>query len=159
MSEISSLPEDDQVHNPCTICPICSVEQKGIRPLKTHLLLKHPKVNLCLFCIEKKGWSDTFVNQASYNLHYTQTHEGILEQKEKIKEEDRKWKKEERIRVNKLAQELGHKPPKRLRKRHFCGLCQPRIEFESLESMDRHLIGRKRHTFSKKQIRLNSLML
>ena len=107
MSEIASLPEDDQVHNPSTICPICSVEQKGIRPLKTHLLLKHPKVNLCLFCIEKKGWSDTFVNQASYNLHYTQTHEGILEQKEKIKEEDRKWKKEERIRVNKLAQQLG----------------------------------------------------
>ena len=83
MSEISSLPEDEQVHNPSTICPICSVEQKGIRPLKTHLLLKHPKVNLCLFCVEKKGWSDTFATQSSYNQHYKENHEGIIENKGK----------------------------------------------------------------------------
>ena len=38
-------------------------------------------MNLCLFCVEKKGWSDTFATQSSYNQHYKENHEGIIENK------------------------------------------------------------------------------
>merc|ERR1712173_132038 len=51
MSEISSLPEE-QTSAQNLLCPVCSIESVNIRRLKTHLLLKHPDVNLCLFCIE-----------------------------------------------------------------------------------------------------------
>ena len=40
-------------------------------------------MNLCLFCVEKKGWSDTFATQSSYNQHYKENHEGIIENKGK----------------------------------------------------------------------------
>ena len=48
-------------------CPVCgSSDHQSVRHLKTHLLLKHPNVDLCLFCVEKKGWSDTFASQSQY---------------------------------------------------------------------------------------------
>jgi hypothetical protein len=28
------------------------------------------ELHLCLFCVEKKGWSDDFASNASYNEHY-----------------------------------------------------------------------------------------
>ena len=72
MSELSSIPEQVLASpaTPKTTCPVCSYDEVNIKKLKTHILLKHPKVNLCLFCIEKKGWSDTFATQSSYNEHY-----------------------------------------------------------------------------------------
>ena len=37
--------------NPCFIC---DEKPADIKRLKTHLLLKHSKLNLCLFCVENK---------------------------------------------------------------------------------------------------------
>ena len=37
--------------NPCFIC---DEKPADIKKLKTHLLLKHSKMNLCLFCVENK---------------------------------------------------------------------------------------------------------
>ena len=39
------------VANPCFIC---DDKLANLKTLKTHLLLKHSKMNLCLFCVEKK---------------------------------------------------------------------------------------------------------
>merc|ERR1712020_528344 len=113
MSELASIAED-VASPPTTVCPICAHDAVNMKKLKTHILLKHPKQNLCLFCIEKKGWSDTFASQSSYNQHYKTNHEGIIERKKKIKEEDKLWKKQERARVNEIAEKLGKPPPKRL---------------------------------------------
>lgn len=140
MSELASIAEEITTDT-SSICPICSHEAINVKKLKTHILLKHPKMNLCLFCIEKKGWSDNFVSQASYNQHYKDSHEGIIDKKEKIKEADKLWKKQERARVNELAEKMGKPPPKRLRKRFLCSLCDPRIEFESSDIFERHLIA------------------
>ena len=81
MSELSSIPEQvlPSPTKPKTICPVCSHDEVNIKKLKTHILLKHPKVNLCLFCIEKKGWSDTFATQSSYNQHYKGKIQMVLE--------------------------------------------------------------------------------
>ena len=141
MSEISSIPEilgTSSSTNPK--CPVCSDEAVNIRKLKTHILLKHPKINLCLFCIEKKGWSDTFATTSSYNNHYAAFHDKILQKKEEIREVDKLWKKQERARVNKIAEKLGKPPPKRLRKRLMCQICKPRIEFDSPDAHQRHLL-------------------
>ena len=35
-------------------CFICDDKLANLKTLKTHLLLKHSKMNLCLFCVEKK---------------------------------------------------------------------------------------------------------
>ena len=57
----------------------------------------------------------------------------ILEQKEKEKEDDKQWKKDERKRVNEEAAKLGKSPPKRLKRRIICSICKPRLEFEGLD--------------------------
>jgi hypothetical protein len=62
MSELASIAEVVSTSAPATSCPICTFEAISMKKLKTHLLLKHPKLNLCLFCVEKKGWSDTFAS-------------------------------------------------------------------------------------------------
>ena len=51
-------------------CLLCSFEAPTIQKLKTHLLLKHPKSNFCLFCVGKKGWSDDFASSSQYDEHY-----------------------------------------------------------------------------------------
>ena len=51
-------------------CLLCSFEAPTIQKLKTHLLLKHPKSNFCLFCVGKKGWSDDFASPSQYDEHY-----------------------------------------------------------------------------------------
>ena len=140
MSELASIAEETS-SAPTATCPVCSHDAINMKKLKTHILLKHPKQNLCLFCIEKKGWSDTFASQSSYNQHYKTNHEGIIERKEKIKEEDKLWKKQERARVNEIAEKLGKPPPKRLRKRLICNLCSPRVEFDTPDTFERHLIA------------------
>lgn len=148
MSELASIAEEVNASiSTNTTCPICSQDAGNIKKLKTHILLKHPKQNLCLFCIEKKGWSDTFASQSSYNQHYKDYHEGIIEKKEKIREEDKQWKKQERARVNAIAQSLGQPPPKRLRKRLLCTHCDPRIEFEAAEAFDRHFIAEHNYDY------------
>ena len=68
-----------------TTCAICNFEAVNIKKLKTHILLKHPKVNLCLVCVEKIGWSDTFASESSYHRHYTENHRRIIKKKENIK--------------------------------------------------------------------------
>ena len=142
MSELASIPEQIIPEaKPRTTCPVCSFDAGNIKKLKTHILLKHPKVNLCLFCVEKKGWSDTFATQSSYNQHYKENHEGIIENKEKIRQEDKQWKRDERTRINELAKKLGKPPPKRLRKRYLCSICEPRKEFESPDSYESHMIS------------------
>ena len=75
-------------------------------------------------------------------LLYKENHVGIIENKEKIRQEDKMWKKNERARINELAKKLGKPPPKRLRKRFLCILCEPRKEFESPDTYDCHLIGK-----------------
>ncbi len=73
---VSATPNDDVAmsrHPPpraaaaAPICIVCGHHAPDVRKLKTHLLLKHPNIHLCLFCVEKKGWSDDFASQAQYN--------------------------------------------------------------------------------------------
>ena len=47
---------------------------------------------MCLFCVEKKGWSDDFASGSSYNEHYWRVHQGVIQRNEKIRnvEKDRR---------------------------------------------------------------------
>ena len=40
-----------------------------------------------------------------------------------------------------MAKKLGKPPPKRLRKRYLCSICEPRKEFESPDSYESHMIS------------------
>ena len=94
-------------------CFLCGDPFQDIKKLKFHLVcfllhilllpginiidiqvLVHPKSHVCLFCLEKKGWSDEFSTQVSqtnftkslemnhqvvYNEHYTRCHSGVIE--------------------------------------------------------------------------------
>ncbi len=51
------------------------------------------ELHLCLFCVEKKGWSDTFATGSSYNEHYWNVHQGIIQKKEKKRNEEKDKKK------------------------------------------------------------------
>ena len=57
------------------------------------------------------------------------------------REEDKEWRKQERIRVNEIYAKLGQNPPKRIRQRVLCTLCRPRIEFDTFDTLNRHLIS------------------
>ena len=50
-------------------CFICDEQPTDLRKLKTHLLLKHSKMNLCLFCVENKVRKKMISNK-SYNMLY-----------------------------------------------------------------------------------------
>ena len=54
-------------------CFLCGENASDIKKLKCHLLLKHSKSNICLFCIEKKGWSSEFPRNAFNTLYIHQT--------------------------------------------------------------------------------------
>ena len=51
-------------------CLLCAYSAPTAQKLKSHLLLKHPKSNFCLFCVGKKGWSDDFASPSQYDEHY-----------------------------------------------------------------------------------------
>ena len=51
------------------------------------------ELHLCLFCVEKKGWSDTFATSSSYNEHYWKIHQGIIQKNEKRRNEERDKRK------------------------------------------------------------------
>ena len=51
-------------------CLLCDFSAPTAQKLKSHLLLKHPKSNFCLFCVGKKGWSDDFASPSQYDEHY-----------------------------------------------------------------------------------------
>ena len=53
-------------------CSICAFVAPNLRKLKTHLLLKHPELHLCLFCVGAKGWSDSFASQVSSEVAFTE---------------------------------------------------------------------------------------
>jgi len=101
-------------------------------------------MNLCLFCVEKKGWSDNFASQSSYNKHYWEQHEGVIETKEKRQKkirDDRKmarrrWEEEKEKAIN-----LGLPMPKKPRTKLTCSYCKnDKGGFEGSE-YDRHLIA------------------
>jgi len=71
-------PEDG---NGDAICQVCGDMPGNLKKLKTHLLLKHSKLHLCMFCIEMFGSSKEFDNSSKYNEHYSSHHKGIMEQK------------------------------------------------------------------------------
>ena len=74
---------------PGALCTVCDFEADTVKKLKTHLLLKHPKMNLCLFCIDKKGWSDNFASPAQYQEHYNSLHKGTIgKHQERRREEE-----------------------------------------------------------------------
>ena len=50
MEKMSAF-KTSQGSNPCFVC---DDKLSDVKKLKTHLLLKHPKMNLCLFCVENK---------------------------------------------------------------------------------------------------------
>ena len=51
-------------------CFLCGETASDIKKLKFHLLLKHSNSNICLFCIEKKGWSSEFPRNAFNSSHF-----------------------------------------------------------------------------------------
>ena len=51
-------------------CFLCGETASDIKKLKFHLLLKHSNSNICLFCIEKKGWSSEFPRNAFNSFHF-----------------------------------------------------------------------------------------
>ena len=50
-------------------CFLCGETASDIKKLKFHLLLKHSNSNICLFCIEKKGWSSEFPRNVFNSFH------------------------------------------------------------------------------------------
>ena len=146
---MSSSSSTSSVGSPCFVCDEIPPD---IKKLKTHLLLKHSKMNLCLFCVENKGWSDNFASQSSYNTHYWEKHEGVIEAKEKRKQEIRDTRRKEREQwreERKSAVELGISLPKKPCRKLLCLYCpRGKPEFEESE-YDRHLIAVHGHDYCK----------
>ena len=57
-------------------CFVCgwALEPPEVKQLKRHLLRVHGCQHFCLFCVEKKSWSDEFVSQAAYHAHFQARH-------------------------------------------------------------------------------------
>ena len=88
-------------------------------------VLVHPKSHVCLFCLEKKGWSDEFPTQVAaknfflkmihlgeqvaYNEHYTKCHSGVIEERAEERQRvrlEQKQRQAERRRQVKLLKWL-----------------------------------------------------
>ena len=63
------------------------------RVCNVFLFFHFSELHLCLFCVEKKGWSDTFATSSSYNEHYWKIHQGIIQKNEKRRNEERDKRK------------------------------------------------------------------
>ena len=53
-------------------CFLCGENASDLKKLKFHLLLKHSNSNICLFCIEKKGWSSEFPRNAFNSFQFVE---------------------------------------------------------------------------------------
>ena len=126
------------------MCFICNLATENRTKLKTHLLLRHSELNLCLFCVEAKGWSDTFASHSSYNDHYWEQHQGATGSRERKKKEVRQERQKEREEYLKRRQEAilnGEPLPKRKNRRLICTECKPNLDFNLGTDYDRHLIA------------------
>ena len=126
-----------------TDCSVCGFSAPDLRKLKSHLLLKHPKLNLCLFCVEKKGWSDTFASQASYKSHYESAHSGATAKRDEMRREELRRKRKWRQKRAEARKRGDAKLPKRPRPINVCFLCPDKAkpEFEDPADFDRHQIS------------------
>merc|ERR1712038_2223814 len=121
----------DLESEPCFVCG----QTLGNRvKLKSHLLIKHSNLHVCLFCVDRKGWSDTFATQSSYNEHFRSRHQRdqpILGKERKRQEVKRQrveeLKEYERARMEAIKN--GTKLPKRPSRRLYCTDCSPRVQF------------------------------
>ena len=66
-------------------CFLCSDTLVDLKKLKFHIMLKHSAKNVCLFCVDKKGWSDEFKSQLSYREHYKTFHSGLIERRSNLR--------------------------------------------------------------------------
>ena len=62
-----------------TSCFLCGDPFQDIKKLKFHLVLVHPKSHVCLFCLEKKGWSDEFPTQVGQKMEKPYTKPGGIQ--------------------------------------------------------------------------------
>jgi len=171
MAEHSSGIRNIQVKNEATqdsnkmeiktfFCPVCSNKSKDIKALKFHIVLEHSDLHMCLWCVEKKGWSDEFTSQEAYNAHYESQHKGIIQARAKqrrneigvAKAEKRVERKKQKESRRHAIQERKTFAPLIKRKKHnnSCNYCPDFPIFSRGFDLDRHLISVHNHDFCKK---------
>jgi len=141
--------------DPGLSCFLCSEKSSDIKKLKFHLILKHPKSHICLFCIEKKGWSSEFPSQVSYNEHYQTKHSGVIEKRAEKRLEEKKIERQqafeakEEIRRTKIAKREEESIVRRMRDPKSCKHCEEFPIFDSGYERDKHLISSHNYDFCK----------
>ena len=136
-------------------CFICSQSAGTIKQLKLHLLTVHHKSIVCLFCVERKGWSHEFPSQSSYNEHYNFSHSGLIEarsvkrneQKQLLKKQKRQEREKERLLASKRLE--SEKKIRRLRHPLTCLHCPDHPRFGSGHLKDRHLVSKHGYDYCK----------
>ena len=121
-------------------CFLCGEKLTDIKRLKFHLVLKHPKSHTCLFCIERKGWSSEFPSQVAYNLHYQESHGGVIEARAEEREGRRKEEKVRQAGRRQARSGQGQVVHQRLREQRACDHCPHLPIFQSGYERDRHLV-------------------
>jgi len=136
-------------------CFLCSEKLEDMKKLKFHLLLKHPKSHVCLFCIEKKGWSNEFPSQVSYNEHYQDNHSGVIEERAEKRLVEKKIGKQQALEIReemkrtKTAKKEVGTLLRRMKDPKCCKHCEDFPVFESGYERDKHLISNHNYDFCK----------
>jgi len=136
-------------------CFLCAEKVTDIKKLKFHLLLKHPKSHVCLFCIEKKGWSSEFPSQVSYNEHYQDKHSGVIQERAEKRLVEKKIEKQQKIEFNeeikrvKVAKKEVGTLYRRMKDPKSCKHCEEFPVFDSGYERDKHLISNHNYDFCK----------
>ncbi|TRY68420.1 hypothetical protein TCAL_02502 [Tigriopus californicus] len=135
-------------------CWLCSHQAPNLKKLKTHLLLKHGQHHhLCLFCVDKKGWSDSFASNAQYNQHYEARHRGLIADPRAWQAQDRERKSRIKARFReqvRQAQAQGRPMPRRERLgRDHCLLCPNKPAFVTDLAFHQHLIAAHHYDYCK----------
>ena len=123
-------------------CFLCDEQFTDIKKLKFHLVLAHPKSHVCLFCIERKGWSNEFPSQVAYNTHYQEAHSGVIEERKGQREEQKREAREiaaKRREEREAERRAG--PEQQRREQRACSHCPHFPVFESGYERDRHLVA------------------
>lgn len=108
-------------------------------------------MHLCLFCVEKKGWSDSFASQAQYNKHYGESHEGRIPAAAAgpaagAAADKRKWNAE-RAAALARGEEPPKRPPTKQARQPICRLCAR--TFPHAPDLNRHLIAAHGYDYCK----------
>ena len=95
---------------------------------------------MCLFCVEKKGWSDNFASQGQYNQHYREYHEGTIAGRPLNSGKKR---------TNEDGEKIKPSPTKSRKNLNVCFLCTEKPAFENSVQFERHKISVHNYDYCK----------